>query len=115
MRKRATQILSCDQESVTMALADGTQKRYPNDAAFVLIGADPPVAWLEKVGVRFVERPHQFQFGKSDDIVRRFVARAGECPEDAARAAAQILGGSTGAEPSRAAAAVSLPMPMGGD
>ena len=113
--KLGSQVLQFDPDSVTLALADGTQKRYPNDAAFVLIGADPPVAWLEKVGVKFVERPHQFQFGKSDDIVRRFVARAIECPEDAARAAAQILGGSTGVEPSRAAAAVSLPMPMGGE
>ena len=113
--KLGSQVLQFDPDSVTMALVDGTQKRYPNEGAFVLIGADPPVAWLEKVGVRFVERPHQFQFGKSDDIVRRFVARAMECPEDAARAAAQVLGGSTGVEPSRAAAAVSLPMPMGGD
>jgi thioredoxin reductase (NADPH) len=112
--KLGSQVLQFDGDSVTMALADGTQKRYPNDAAFVLIGADPPVQWLEKVGVHFVERPHQFQFGKSDDIVRRFVARPMECPEDAARAAAQVLGGSTGIEPARAAAAVSLPMPMGG-
>ncbi len=108
--KLQSQVLQFEHDSVTMALGDGTQKRYPNDAAFVLIGADPPVAWLEKVGIRFVERPHQFQFGKSDDIVRRFIANVFECPEDAARAAAQILGGSTGIEPSRAAAAVSLPM-----
>ncbi len=111
--KLGSQVLQFDAESVTISLADGTQKRYPNEAAFVLIGADPPVAWLEKVGIRFVERHHQFQFGKSDDIVRRFVARVAECPEDAARAAAQILGGSTGLEPSRAAAAISLPMPGG--
>ncbi|HUJ63534.1 MAG TPA: hypothetical protein VLX92_33775, partial [Kofleriaceae bacterium] len=53
--------------------------------------------------------------GKTDDVVRRFVARAGECPEDAARAAAQVLGGSTGIEPARPAPkrAPSLPMPMG--
>lgn len=113
--KLGSQVVQFEPDSVTLALADGTQKRYPNDAAFVLIGADPPVQWLEKVGVRFVERPHQFQFGKSDDIVRRFVARPTECPEDAARAAAQVLGGSVGVEPSRAAAAVSLPMPMGGE
>ncbi len=112
--KLGSQILQFDHDSVTMALGDGTQKRYPNDAAFVLIGADPPVQWLEKVGIHFVDRPHQFQFGKSDDIVRRFVARAGECPEDAARAAAVVLGGSTGIEPSRAAAAISLPMQLGG-
>jgi thioredoxin reductase/ferredoxin len=113
--KLGSQVLQFDPDTVTIALADGTQKRYPNDGAFVLIGADPPIAWLEKVGVRFVERPHQFQFGKSDDIVRRYIAHPMECPDDAARAAAQVLGGSTGAEPSRAAAAVSLPMQRGGE
>jgi len=107
--KLGSQVLGFDSDSVTLALSDGSQKRYANDAAFVLIGADPPVHWLEKMGIRFVERPHQHQMGKSDDIVRRLVARAGECPEDAARAAAQVLGGSTGIAPS----AVSLPMPMG--
>ena len=112
--KLGSQVLELDTEGVTLALGDGQQKRYPNDAAFVLIGADPPVSWLEKMGIRFVERPHQHQMGKSDDIVRRFV-RAADCPEDAARAAAAILGGSTGIEPSRAAAAVSLPMPMGSE
>src|SRR4051812_4740240 len=40
--KLGSQVLQFDQESVSLALADGTQKRYPNDAAFVLIGADPP-------------------------------------------------------------------------
>jgi thioredoxin reductase (NADPH) len=110
--KLGSQVLMFDHESVTLALADGTQKRYPNEAAFVLIGADPPVQWLEKMGVRFVERPHQYQLGKTDDLVRRFVARAGECPEDAPRAAAQILGGSTGYAPS-APAASAFPMPMG--
>ncbi|MBA3542714.1 MAG: NAD(P)-binding domain-containing protein, partial [Deltaproteobacteria bacterium] len=111
--KLGSQVLGFEADSVTMALGDGSQKRYPNDGAFVLIGADPPIAWLEKMGVRFVERPHQHQMGKTDDIVRRFVARAVDCPEDAARAAAQILGGSTGMTPSvvNPAAAVSLPMP----
>ncbi len=105
--KLGSQVLGFEPESVTLALGDGSQKRYANDAAFVLIGADPPVQWLEKMGIRFVERPHQYQMGKSDDIVRRFVARA----------AAQVLGGSTGIAPSMpaAAAAVALPMPMGGD
>lgn len=108
--KLGSQVLQFDGESVTLALADGQQKRYPNDAAFVLIGADPPVQWLEKMGIKFVERPHQHQMGKSDEIVRRFVGRAAMCPEDAARAAAQVLGGSMGVEPKNA---VSLPMPMG--
>jgi len=116
--KLGSQVLQFEDDSVTLALADGSQKRYPNDAAFVLIGADPPIAWLEKMGIRFVERPHNYQMGKTDDILRRFVRAALDCPEDAARAAAAILGGSTGIEPSMpaAAAAVQMPtmaMPMG--
>jgi thioredoxin reductase (NADPH) len=115
--KLGSQVVAFEPDSVTLALNDGSQKRYPNDGAFVLIGADPPVQWLEKMGVRFVERPHQYQLGKTDDIVRRFVTRAVECPEDAARAAAQVLGGSVGVEPPRsgvaAAPSASLPMPMG--
>jgi thioredoxin reductase (NADPH) len=111
--KLGSQVLAFDHESVALALGDGSQKRYPNDAAFVLIGADPPVQWLEKMGIRFVERPHQHQMGKTDDIVRHYVRAAIDCPEDAARAAAQVLGGSVGVEPSKVAAAVSLPMPMG--
>ena len=102
--KLGSQVLEFDHETVVLALADGAQKRYPNDGAFVLIGADPPVQWLEKMGIQFVQRPHAYQLGKTDDIVRKLVtARAVECPEDAARAAAQILGGSTGNEPRRRA------------
>jgi thioredoxin reductase/ferredoxin len=113
--KLGSQVLAFDPESVTLALGDGSQKRYPNDAAFVLIGADPPIQWLEKMGIRFVERPHQHQMGKTDDVLRRFVPRAIEGPEDAARAAAQVLGGSVGVAPAGpAAATIALPMP-GGD
>jgi hypothetical protein len=116
--KLGSQVLQFDQDTVTLALGDGSQKRYPNEGAFVLIGADPPVSWLEKMGIRFVERPHQHQMGKSDDIVRSLNPRAMGCAEDAARAAAAILGGSTGIQPTHPApqrpeAAVSLPMPMG--
>jgi thioredoxin reductase/ferredoxin len=97
--KLGSQVLGFDADSVTLALGDGSQKRYPNEAAFVLIGADPPIQWLERLGVRFVERDHQYQLGKTDDLVRRYVPRAIECPEDAARAAAQILGGAVGPPP----------------
>ncbi len=112
--KLGSQVLQFDADSVSLALGDGTQKRYPERRAFVLIGADPPVQWLEKMGIHFVQRPHQHQMGKTDDIVRRLVRSTMECPEDAARAAAQILGGSTGKEPRVAAPRPpSLPMPMG--
>jgi thioredoxin reductase/ferredoxin len=112
--KLGSQVLAFDNESVTIALGDGSQKRYPNDGAFVLIGADPPIAWLEKMGVRFVERPHSHQMGKTDDVLRRYVQRASECPEDAARAAAQVLGGSVGVAPQKLpAAAAAMQLPMG--
>jgi thioredoxin reductase/ferredoxin len=113
--KLGSQVLAFEHDSVALALGDGTQKRYPNDAAFVLIGADPPIQWLEKLGVRFVERPHQYQMGKTDDIVRKFVRNAIECPEDAARAAAQVLGGAVAlaAMPPRSSQQASMPMPMG--
>ena len=103
--KLGSQVLGFEADSVTLALHDGSQKRYANDGAFVLIGADPPIAWLEKMGVRFVEREHQYQMGKTDDIVRRMVRAPLGCPEDAARAAAQVLGGSTGIAPSMPAPA----------
>src|SRR5678815_3333338 len=77
--KLGSQVVGFEPDSVTLALSDGSQKRYPNDGAFVLIGADPPVQWLEKMGIRFVERPHQHQMGKTDDLVRRMIARAVEC------------------------------------
>jgi thioredoxin reductase (NADPH) len=105
--KLGSQVLQFEADSVTLALGDGTQKRYPNDGAFVLIGADPPVQWLEKLGIHFVQRPHQHQMGKTDDIVRRLIQRATECPED----------GSTGKEPSvRAPRPPSIPVrPQTGD
>jgi thioredoxin reductase (NADPH) len=90
--KLGSNVMQFEPESVILALADGSQKRYPNHAAFVLIGADPPIAWLEKLGVKFVEKPHQFQLGKSDDYVRRMVADARECPQSADAAAAQVRG-----------------------
>jgi len=96
-----SQVVQFEADSVVIALSDGAQKQLANDAAFVLIGADPPVQWLEQLGVRFVERPHQHQMGKTDDIVRQLVPRVVECAPDASSAAAQILGGSTGIEPSR--------------
>lgn len=98
-----SQVVQFDADSVTLVTGNRAQKRYPNEAAFVLIGADPPVQWLEKMGIHFVQRPHQYQMGKTDDIVARLVPQADECPRDAASATAQILNGSAGKAPSRRA------------
>jgi thioredoxin reductase (NADPH) len=91
--KYQSQIVQFDADTVTLQMADGSQKKYANHAAFVLIGADPPVKWLNKLGVEFVERPHSYSLGKTDDLVRNFVGdRALDCPNDAAGAAAVIAG-----------------------
>jgi putative YpdA family bacillithiol system oxidoreductase len=105
--KFQSQVVAIEAASVVLQLGDNSQKRYPNDAVFVLIGADPPVAWLEKLGVKFVERPHQYALGKTDALVQRFLATAAACPEDAARAAALVTGGPVDLD--RAVAAVALP------
>ncbi len=114
--KLGSQVVSFDAESVVIGLADNSQKKYPNVAAFVLIGADPPVTWLEKLGVRFVLRPHQYALGKSDDFVRRMLPSVAECPQDAAAAAAAVTGQDPRlpSEAERALAAVSLPEPVSG-
>ena len=90
--KYQSEVVEFTEDTVTLQTADGVQKRYPNQAAFVLIGADPPIAWLATLGVHFVERPHMWALPKSDDLVRRFVPDAVECPETAAGAAAMVQG-----------------------
>jgi thioredoxin reductase/ferredoxin len=81
-----------DDQTVTLVMQDGTRKKYPNAAAFVLIGADPPVRWLAKLGIEFVERPHQFKLSKSEEMVQKFVPNALPCPETAAAACAALRG-----------------------
>ncbi|MBT8496253.1 MAG: NAD(P)-binding domain-containing protein, partial [Deltaproteobacteria bacterium] len=82
-----------DDATVTLQMADGSLKKYPNEAAFVLIGSEPPVKWLRKVGVNFVQRPHSYALPKSDDLVSRLIGnRSRDCPETAAHAAALVQG-----------------------
>ncbi len=79
-------------DQVTIKLADGTARTIPNQQAFVLIGADTPVAWLENLGVNFVERPHLYALGSTQDVVLRVAPTATPCPKDPAQAIAQVLG-----------------------
>ncbi len=90
--KFQTQVAEFAEDSITLRFPDGTHKRYPNNNAFVLIGADPPVKWLEKMGVGFVQRPHQYQLGPTDAFVQQFIADVTPCPEDVPSCAARVLG-----------------------
>jgi thioredoxin reductase (NADPH) len=88
-----SQIDHFTEKTVTINLGDGSQKEIPNDEAFVLIGADPPTKFLEKVGVDLVERPHQFQLGKTDEKLLSYLGQSAPlCPENAAGAAALLRG-----------------------
>jgi len=86
-------------DEVRIRLADGTIQTSPNQRAFVLIGADTPVAWLETNNVRFVERPHLYTLGASDEVVRRMIPQASECPRSAAESIALVLGHDTAPVP----------------
>jgi thioredoxin reductase (NADPH) len=79
-------------DEVRIKLADGTMQTSPNQRAFVLIGADTPVAWLETNNVRFIEQPHLYTLGASDEVVRRLIPQASECPRSAAESIAMVLG-----------------------
>nr|MBA3391876.1 NAD(P)-binding domain-containing protein [Deltaproteobacteria bacterium] len=80
---------------VTIKLKDGTSTTIPNQHAFVLIGADTPVAWLEANNVRFIEREHLYALGSTDDVVRRAVPDATPCQPVPADALAVVLGAPT--------------------
>jgi thioredoxin reductase (NADPH) len=78
-------------DSVTIKLADKSETTIANQRAFVLIGADTPVAWLETNHVRFVERPHLYALGSTEEVVRRLAPDATECPRTPAEAIAIVL------------------------
>lgn len=90
--KMQSEVVDFAEETITLEMSDGTQKRYPNLAAFVLIGADPPIQWLSTLGINYVERPHMQPMPASDATVRQLVPGARDCPENAEDAAAQVFG-----------------------
>jgi hypothetical protein len=50
---------------------EGRQENVPTDHALVLIGADPPIEWLRKLGIAYVERPFGYSAGPTDLLVER--------------------------------------------
>ncbi len=91
--KFQSQVSELAKDSVTLMMADGSLKQYPNRAAFVLIGSEPPRKWLAKLGIEFVKRPHSYALARSQAAVERFLgASVGDCPDDAAAAAEVVMG-----------------------
>ena len=62
-------------QGATLKLADGRMRPVPVQNAFVLIGGDPPVKWLESIGIRYVQKPHSYQRGATDQLVERLLGR----------------------------------------
>jgi len=75
-----------------LAIDGGETRRVVAQRVFVVIGADAPTKWLEKVGVRMVERPHMERSGTSDALIGTIVRGVSPCPDDPRAAVAKLLG-----------------------
>jgi hypothetical protein len=62
----------------TLKLVDGRTRPIKIDSAFVLIGGDPPVKWLESMGIAYVQKPHAYLRGATDQLVERLIGRQPE-------------------------------------
>ena len=80
------------EDAVRIKLADGQVVTRANQHSFVLIGADTPVVWLEANNVRFIERPHLYALGSSENVVRRVAPDAEPCTRIPEEAIALVLG-----------------------
>lgn len=61
--------------NVTLKLAEGRERSVPIQGAFVLIGGDPPIKWLEDMGIGYVAKPHNFTRPPTDMLVERLIGR----------------------------------------
>ncbi len=86
---------------VRIKLQDKSTTTLPNDHAFVLIGADTPVVWLEANNVRFIERPHMYALGSTEEVVRRIEPAAVACSRSPAEAIAVVRGQTVHKSPGR--------------
>ncbi|HKE17149.1 MAG TPA: NAD(P)-binding domain-containing protein [Kofleriaceae bacterium] len=99
-----SQVVQITDDSVVIQLAGG--EMIENHAVYVLIGADAPLKWLEKCGVRCVDRPHAHRFGATDQLLAAFGVTS-ECPADVDQALWRVFGRKAG----RAAASPAAPSP----
>jgi len=80
-------------DSVVLKVGDETHE-LTNHAAFVCIGGNAPTRWLEQIGVRFVDEPHQLRRRPSDELVEALVGpqrETGRAVSDRIATAAALL------------------------
>jgi putative YpdA family bacillithiol system oxidoreductase len=69
----------------TVVLKTGEKvQELENDHLFVCIGGDAPVKWLESVGVKFRDKPHEFSRGPTDKLVEQLVGKVAETTPEGA-------------------------------
>ena len=85
----SSQVTEIGSREVAIKLESGKMINLPNDAVITLIGADPPVEWLKKMGIDYVERPHMHAQPRSDELVERLI---GSVEETTRENVYQVLG-----------------------
>jgi len=53
---------------VVLKRNDGELIEVKNDALFCMLGADPPVKWLQSIGIAYVKKPESWSPGPTDDL-----------------------------------------------
>ncbi len=66
-----SEVQSFEAGNTVLRYSDGRQESVPTDRALALIGGDPPVDWLQKLGIAYVERPFAYSVGPTDLLVER--------------------------------------------
>ncbi len=75
---------------VTLRLGEEAETTLANQLAFVLIGADAPVAWLQRLGVTYALRPHWYALGATDLLVDSLLGKQPETPRELAKVIALV-------------------------
>lgn len=64
-----------ERNNAVLKLQDGRTRPIPVHQAFVLIGGDPPVKWLESMGIAYIQKPHAYLRPPTDQLVERLIGR----------------------------------------
>ena len=84
----SSNVVEIKKENVKLKTGDKVEE-LENDHLFVCIGGDAPVKWLEAVGVRFSDKPHEFARAATDKLVEQLCGRVKETTPESAVGRAQ--------------------------
>ena len=66
-----TNPIEVKEKSVILERKDGETREVPNDFLFCMLGANPPTKWLERLGIEIVQKPADWDPGRSDQFAFR--------------------------------------------